>query len=214
MVFFKASHLFFLPRFWNGCEDWFGYHRLSFLKGLPFPPGLDYFNLLMYTSPSPGGSRSFSSPSPRHSVIQPMADGVEGLPEQLSSQIEYNNKLLEQLRSVEEQNMKAQQALQEKQATLRKLLSENETLRKESVDMRRKLQVMESQLIRVNDENRSLQLDHAKISKEFEQEGSKLRTSVQKLTEENTTLRQQNSQLKDQVCASTVRLCQSSAGCR
>jgi Ca2+-binding EF-hand superfamily protein len=66
---------------------------------------------------------------------------LQKLAEQLSSQVDYNNMLIEHLKSMEEEQVRIQEDMKEKQNALKQAIAVGDAARSEANDLRRKLAI-------------------------------------------------------------------------
>ena len=121
------------------------------------------------------------------------AQELEQLSDQLSSQIEYNNTLLEQLQALERQQLVSQQGVQDRQQALRASHAEIEQLRSESAGLRAELLSVQRQFRAAQDENVSVRDEVHNSRSEIEQ----LRRDCSRLRDENALLKEERISLQD-----------------
>ena len=121
-------------------------------------------------------------------------DEVGALAEQLSTQLDYNNNLLEQMQELEEMQLAGQRELQSKQDQLRQVVQANDQLAADLIDTKRKLKItqeiadsMSEQCRDARVEANSLKRENDNASKSHE-EGKKL---LKNLSDECAALKSQ-----------------------
>lgn len=120
-------------------------------------------------------------------------DELQALADQLSSQLEYNNMLLEQMRNLEEMQLAGQRELIAKQDTIKQLTEASHSYRSELVETRRKLKIAEEISDSMSKQCRDARVEANSLRREHENalkgsDGSK--NLIKDLTEERNKLQQ------------------------
>jgi len=118
-------------------------------------------------------------------------DELQALADQLSSQLEYNNTLLEQMRNLEEMQLAGQRELITKQEAIKQLTDVNNGFRNELTETRRKLKIAEEIADSMSKQCRDARVEANSIRREYENasKGSQdTKNLVKELTEERVKL--------------------------
>jgi chromosome segregation ATPase len=118
-------------------------------------------------------------------------DELQALADQLSSQLEYNNTLLEQMRQLEEMQLSGQRELILKQDTIKQLTETNQSYRGELSETKRKLKIAEEISDSMSKQCRDARIEANSLRREQENtvKGSEDNKSlVKELTEERIKL--------------------------
>ena len=96
------------------------------------------------------------------------ASELKRIADQLNSQLEYNNSLLEQLRISEEQQLECQRELSTKQNMIKRLSMSVEESKNEATELKRKLKVTEEIANTMSQQAREARLEMASVKKDAE----------------------------------------------
>jgi chromosome segregation ATPase len=127
-------------------------------------------------------------------------DELQALADQLSSQLEYNNMLLEQMRNLEEMQLAGQRELISKQETIKQMTDSNQAYRSELTETKRKLKIAEEISDSMSKQCRDARVeanslrreheaalkgsdDHKNLVKDLTEERNKLQKALQKSEE-------------------------------
>lgn len=112
---------------------------------------------------------------------------LQKLAEQLSSQVDYNNMLIEHLKTMEEEQVRIQEDMKEKQNALKQAIAVGDAARSEANDLRRKLAISQEVA-----ENMSNQCRESRV------EVSALRRESENLARQRDELSQRNEELENE----------------
>lgn len=119
------------------------------------------------------------------------SDELQQLAQQLSSQLEYNNSLLEQMRSLEEMQLSAQRELQAKQEALKQAIGIADEMRSELSEAKRKLKITQEIADSMSKQCREARIEANSLKREAENatKGSAdSRNMLKELTEERARI--------------------------